>query len=97
MISFPNGVSGHQRTAAPTAAGTIAQTANNTQMPVQGPAIKPTSTAPRKERAQMTASAPPEGMKNSRTRNTRPNKSNASAQPSGVISRMTNHGMTNDQ
>src|SRR5687768_2360035 len=81
----PIGVSGHHLTAAPTAAGTTRQTISRIDIPVHGPAIKPTTIAARKESAHITASEPPDGTKNSRTRKTRPKKSSRKAQVTASI------------
>src|SRR5688572_14789417 len=63
----------------------MTHTANRTTVPVPGPAMKPTIIAARNDKAHITASAPPDGMKNSRTRNTSPKTSNKMAQVTGVI------------
>ena len=47
--------------------------------------MNPTTIAAKNDKAHITASAPPDGMKNSRTRKTRPRMSNAMAQVTGVM------------
>src|SRR4051794_33395877 len=84
------GVSGHQRTAAPAALGTMTQTASKIKAPVPGPAMKPTTIAARNDKAHIAASAPPDGMKNSRTRKTRPSSNRMMAQVTGFIGEMSN-------
>src|SRR5436190_8907273 len=84
-INLPIGVSGHHRTAAAVALGTTKQTTSKIVAPVHGPAMKPTMIAAKNDRAHITASAPPDGMKNSRTRKTRPSTSSRIAQVTGVM------------
>ena len=45
--------------------------------------MKPTTIAARNDSAHITASAPPDGMKNSRTRNTRPRRSSSDGPSDG--------------